>query len=131
MTTSFLIDSRTWLWMLDDSPRLGERTRAIVSQASISLLLSVASAWELSVKVGKGRLRGPLTTDAELRSALAVSGVTLLPIDLGDVVAVAALPPHHGDPFDRMIVAQARVRGIPVLSGDPSLARYDVEVISD
>lgn len=131
MTTSYLIDSHTWLWMLADSPRLGSRTRSIVGDPESTLYLSMASAWELAIKTGKGKLRGPVATSADLQRALALSGVTLLGITLGDVVAAGGLPAHHGDPFDRMIVAQARQREFPVLSADPWFDRYDVEVIAD
>ena len=129
--TSFLIDSHIWLWMLADDRRLRPRTRAIVADTDNVLLLSIASVWELAIKAGIGRLRGPLSTDREIRSGLAQSGVDLLGVELGDAAAVRALPPHHGDPFDRMIVVQAQRRGIPLITADARLGAYDVEVIAD
>lgn len=130
MTTSYLIDSHIWLWMLSDSPRLRPRMRAIIADTDNVLLLSMASIWELAIKAALGRLRAPLSTEGELLSALAHSGVSVLPIELNDALSVGALPLHHGDPFDRMIVAQAMERRIPVITSDPWISKYGVDSIT-
>ncbi len=125
---SFLVDTHVWLWMLVDDPRLGRRARELLTDAG-ELLLSAASVWEISIEVRSGRLTAPLTSAAEFRERMQETGVVLLPIDLESAASAGSLPPHHRDPFDRMLVAQARLRGIPLVSADERLAAYDVDLI--
>ena len=127
---SFLLDTHTWIWMLEGSPRLRPRTRDLILDEENELLLSVASLWEIAMKMRSGKLNLPLHTEAEVRAQLTATRVDTVPIELGDTVAAGALPPHHGDPFDRMIVAQAQRLGIPILTVDRRIVAYDVEVVS-
>ncbi|GAA3899289.1 type II toxin-antitoxin system VapC family toxin [Microbacterium invictum] len=129
--TSFLLDTHVWLWMLDDNPRLRGRIRAIVQDESSDLHLSAASLWEISIKMHQGRLRLAGSTEEHLRDRLRVTRVSAVPIDASDAFAAGALPHHHADPFDRMIVTHARALKVPLLTADPRLAAYDVETVMD
>lgn len=129
--STYLLDSHTWMWMLTDDRRLGHRTRRIVAAPESTLLLSFASVWELSIKVHSGKLDMPLRTRAQWDEQILMTAVSLTPVDYRHTIAAAALPRHHGDPFDRMLVAQAQDLGVPILTIDPKIARYDVDVIAD
>src|SRR5690554_4396945 len=117
--------------MLDDSFRLRGRAREIVEEPSHDLHLSTASIWEISIKAHSGRLRFPLRSEAQFQEQLRRTNVRLVEIEFAHTVAAGALPREHGDPFDRMIVAQARSLSIPIITVDAKLAAYDVEVIAD
>ncbi|MEN2737933.1 type II toxin-antitoxin system VapC family toxin [Microbacterium sp. X-17] len=128
--SGILLDTHVWVWMLEDSRRLRGRMRDIVEDPNQALFLSTVSVWELAIKAHNGRMNLPLRTPRDFAANLAVTDVTLVDVDLEDTCAAAALPRHHGDPFDRIIVAQARKLDVPVLTSDPWIAAYDVEVIS-
>lgn len=121
-----LIDTHTLLWMLQDSPELSENARAVATNLSNEILLSMASAWEIAIKhtLGKINLRSPFREFIE--GAVTHAGLTLLPITLEHVGRIADLPLHHRDPFDRLLVAQALAEGVPLLSRDELLDAYGV-----
>lgn len=123
-----LLDTHVWLWMLTDPARLGAALPA-VEDASNELLLSAASSWEISIKYALGRLPLPERPSAYVPQRIRTTGVTPLAVEHSHALAVADLPPHHRDPFDRLLVAQATVDGLPIISADDVMARYDVEVI--
>ena len=110
-------------------PNLSERCRGILLDGANDVVLSVASSYEIAYKAGQGRLALPDTPAEYIRSRLAANGFSSLPIELGHALRAASLPRIHGDPFDRMLVAQAQVEGIPILTADPVISRYDVETI--
>ena len=91
------------------------------------LYFSVASAWEIAIKVNAGRLVFPLE---ELHSTLAAQRLILLDITLPHAMAAAALPPHHNDPFDRMLIAQARMEALLLVTADGMIPTYDVKTLS-
>lgn len=128
--STFLLDTHVWIWMLEDSRHLRGRQRATIEDADNRLLLSVASLWEMSIKTQSGRLTSPLRTAAQFREQLDLTNVAVVPIEFEHAIAACALPPHHRDPFDRMIVAQAQSLGIPVLSEDAKLSLYDVDIVT-
>jgi PIN domain nuclease of toxin-antitoxin system len=109
--------------------RLSETAHNVISDPSNDILFSVASAWELTIKTALGRLQLLENLSDMLPLELADNKMRVLPILLPHVLAVLDLPNHHKDPFDRMLVAQARVEGVPIISADPGIARYDVERI--
>jgi PIN domain nuclease of toxin-antitoxin system len=90
---------------------------------------SVASVWEIAIKAGAGRMDLPDTVDRYIPDRLHHHAFDLLPIDLRHAFRAGTLPRIHGDPFDRMLVAQAQVEGLPILTADPAISRYDVETI--
>ncbi len=123
-----LLDTHTLVWLDSDPARLSQRVRAFLQEPSNIVLLSVVSIWEMVIKLslGKVQLSQPLQAIiAEQRA----NGVQVLPVELDDVLAVADLPAIHRDPFDRLLVAQANRQGAVLLSADPVVARYPVQVL--
>ncbi len=124
-----LVDTQCWLWMHSAPERLPASVRRVLASAASSLFLSSASIWEMAIKAGIGKLRLPLPLNEYVLTRLEQSRTDVLPIDHHHALRVAGLPPHHRDPFDRMLVAQAQVEDWPIVTTDPQLAAYDVEVI--
>ncbi len=121
-----LLDTHAFLWLAWDDPRVPARVRLAVADSGAEVWLSTASAWEVAVKHAQGRLPLPDAPDRfvpRLREAL---GVRPLPIDEESALAVGRLPSIHRDPFDRVIVAQAIVHGLVLVSSDEVLRRYPV-----
>lgn len=125
-----LIDSHVFLWWVLAAPRLTRAMRDVISDGANDILLSAASAYELAWKAADGRLTLPVAPDTYIADRLLANGFEALPVDLDHALAAAALPRIHRDPFDRLLVAQARREGIPILTADPVIARYDVETIA-
>lgn len=100
-----------------------------MTAAANELLLSAASAWEIAVKHSLGRLRLPMDPAEYVPNRLAATRTSPLAIQHSHALRVARLPLHHRDPFDRMLIAQAQVEGLPLLTADPQLAAYDVEIL--
>lgn len=121
----FLLDTHVWLWMLTQPERLGA-FRAVAEQADTELFLSAASTWELAIKVSIGRLDLPEPLATYVPSRMQSTQVTGLPIEHAHTLQVAALPPLHRDPFDRLLVAQAMVLGLPIVTADPAIVEYPV-----
>lgn len=126
-----LLDTHTWLWLLREPEKLSARASEAIGANDAALHLSVASLWEISIKVGLGRLTLSSPAHQFLPMAVGRSGVAALAITTGHATAVADLPRHHGDPFDRMLVVQAQVEGLTLVSADPVLRLYDVPVLWD
>jgi len=124
-----LIDTHVFLWAMLDGPRLSARARQVLVDESITLVLSVVSAWEIMLKVQAGKLRLPDSPGRYVEDRAGLFGMERLPIELRHVQQLEALPMHHKDPFDRLLVAQARVEGLAILTADPAFAGYDVEVV--
>ncbi len=124
-----LLDTHALLWFASDDARLGVRAREVMADPTTERLLSVASAWEMAIKVSISKLKieGPFADWIErLRAGAAAE---LLAIELSDVRRVRELPRHHRDPFDRMLVAQAIERSVAIVTVDAEIARYGVDVI--
>lgn len=120
-----LLDTQVWLWWVLDDPRLGVAARKLV--ASGAPVLSAVVFWEVAVKVSVDKL------DADLDALMAVAdrqGVARLGVTEAHVRALARLPLHHRDPFDRMLVAQARAEALPLVTADAQLTDYDVELVA-
>jgi PIN domain nuclease of toxin-antitoxin system len=105
--------------------RIGEEAFAALSSRDVRTVVSAVTIWEVAIKRSLGKLEGP----GGLLSQLEQSGVDLLPVTARHADRVAALPLHHRDPFDRLLVAQATVEGLTLVSGDDDIRRYDVEVV--
>ena len=125
-----LQDTHAFLWMHAEPERLSAPVRARLVDADQEIVLSVVVAWEIGIKVARNKLTIPEPVDDFITVRRHRSGMQLLPIDLAHVLDSGALPPHHADPFDRMLVAQARVENLTILTADPWIARYDVEILS-
>ncbi len=119
-----LIDTHVALWWQTDDRRLGREARRAIATADI-VWLSAASGWEASIKVARGRLR----LDENFRILVAADGFTELPVSLAHTERLMALPPHHADPFDRMLVAQALVERATIVTHDRAIEPYGAPVI--
>jgi PIN domain nuclease of toxin-antitoxin system len=118
-----LLDTHVFLWWLADSARLGADTRKLIAHAD-AVQISAASAWEVAIKMGLGRLR----LDDPIAALIERDGFEELPITIAHAAELLLLPHHHGDPFDRMLVAQARVEGLTLVSHDRQLKPYQVTI---
>lgn len=123
-----LLDTHTFLWAITEEPRLSRPARQIYT-AKNDLWLSVASVWEILIKVRAGKLVLPRPTGPYLVRQLAENRIELLPITLDHVLRIENLPVHHRDPFDRILIAQSLVQKLPLVTADPLFDRYSVEVI--
>jgi PIN domain nuclease of toxin-antitoxin system len=119
-----LVDTHAAIWWLAGDRRLGEAARAAIADAGVEAGVSVASIWEVSIKRSAGRLKGP-----DLAAALGAAGLPFLQIDERHAKVAGELPLVHRDPFDRMLVAQASVERLSIVTGDAQIAKYDVPVI--
>lgn len=124
-----LLDTQAWLWMLTAPERLSREGRDLIEADETQLLLSAASAWEITVKHAIGKLRLPEPPAQFVPSRLEATGVRPLAIEPVHVLHAAQLAPHHRDPFDRVIIAQARVERLPILTADPIFDLYPVDTI--
>ncbi len=124
-----LLDTHTFLWAINDPSKLSDRVRDMCMASSNELYLSAASAWEIAIKAKLGKLRLPDNPERYIPRQLATAQINVLPVQLAHALRTYHLPEHHRDPFDRLIVAQAQLEGIPILSADPQLSRYAVTVI--
>lgn len=123
---SLLLDTHAFLWWIGDDARLSDAARAAIADPDSLVYVSAASAWEISIKRGLGRID---LRDEEFFHGLRESGFTELAITAEHGLAAGALPPHHRDPFDRMLVAQARVEGLRLVTHDRAVETYAVETI--
>ena len=124
-----LIDSQSLIWYVDQDHLLGAAAHAAITDPANDLLLSAATVWEIGIKVGLGKLTLSLPYRQWMNQAIADLGLWLLPITVEYADVQAGLPRHHGDPFDRLLVAQAMVERVAVISSDPQLDAYGVSRI--
>jgi len=124
-----LLDTHAFLWWITDDASLSPRAREIIGDGNNVLFLSTASAWEIAIKVGLGRLTLPDRPERFIPEQLALNAIDSLPIQLSHALQVYDLPNHHRDPFDRMLVAQSQLEGLPLLSADPRLAQYAIDIL--
>jgi PIN domain nuclease of toxin-antitoxin system len=117
-----LLDTHALLWWLFDDPRLGTAAREAVADPLNVVYVSAVSVWEVAIKRAMGKLRAP----DDLAVQVDAAGFERLPIGFDHAERVGALPRHHRDPFDRLLVAQAQVEGATLVTGDRALAAYDV-----
>lgn len=125
-----LLDTQCWLWMAAFPEKLSPRTRELVEDERHELYLSAASAWEIAIKHSLGKLQLPESPERYVMNRCDRLRTEPLPIDHAHALRVATLPPHHRDPFDRLLVAQAQIEGLPILTSDQVFGRYDVDLLS-
>jgi len=120
----FVLDTHVLLWSLENDPMLSATARALLEDASHEPLLSLASLWEMAIKISIGKLERRHTITELVAQKLIPSGITLLPILPEHLDIVATLPFHHRDPFDRLMVAQCLSEGLPIVSRDGIFDSY-------
>ena len=121
-----LLDTHAFLWWVADDRRLSRKARAAIASRDSACFLSLASVWEMAIKVGLNRLELPSSVDRFVSEQMAANAIEPLPIDLGHSGDVARLPFHHRDPFDRLLAAQALGEELAIVSADPVFAKYGV-----
>ena len=124
-----LLDSHAFLWWVTADAALGRRARAAIADSRNECFLSHASIWEMAIKASLGKLRLPSSVERFVVEHCAANDFQLLSIALAHIALVESLPFHHRDPFDRVLVAQARHEGMALVSRDASLKAYGVSVI--
>jgi PIN domain nuclease of toxin-antitoxin system len=123
--TPLLIDSHALLWWRGEHRRLSARAHEAIEDPDVSLFFSAASIWEIAIKRAQGKLDVP----EDLLDTMEQRGFVELPMLSRHAIIAGALPPHHNDPFDRMIVAQAQSEGLTVVTRDERIRAYDVPVL--
>lgn len=127
--TRVLLDTQAFLLWISGSDRLTPRAAAVISDPATTVLVSAASAWEIAIKAAAGRLELEGPAETYVPDRIRAHGFEGLDIDIGHALRAGTLPRHHGDPFDRMLVAQGQLEDVPIVTGDPLFGRYDVETI--
>lgn len=125
---TYLLDTHVLLWLATAPERLGSALDRLEAPDA-ELMVSAASAWELAIKSTIGRIALPLPVTEWFGNQLRVMGLSHLPVTWQDAGEVATLPLHHRDPFDRILVAQARRHGLVLVTADDALTAYDVSVL--
>ncbi len=123
---SALLDTHTLLWLIDNSPKLSKAALDLISQPGIELFFSHAGAWEIAIKHGLGKLDLPLPPEAYLERHLTLNKIRYLPISIHAIFIAGTLPHHHGDPFDRLMIAQCLFADLPIISYDDTFDLYGV-----
>lgn len=121
-----LLDAHALLWWLGDDPTLSAGARASIAEPSNEIFVSAATVWEIAIKTALGKLEAP----GSVAAALDAAGFDELPVTAADAEAAGALPPHHRDPFDRMLVAQATRLDAVIVTRDGVFTAYGVRVLS-
>jgi PIN domain nuclease of toxin-antitoxin system len=124
--TQLLLDTHAFLWWMEGAGALSAAARAAIKDPATVVYLSAASAWEMSIKRAKGRLDSP----TEVVEAVTSNGFRELPVSILHAQGVAELPRHHNDPFGRILIAQARIEGLTIVTRDPAFEAYGVPLLA-
>ncbi len=124
-----LLDTHALLWFLFDDARLSERACEVIEDPKTEKLLSVASLWEIVIKMQLDKLHLGMSPETFFADFIRGRLLALIPIELPHLLAYHALPLVHRDPFDRLLIAQAQVLGVPIVTADGAFSGYDVETI--
>jgi len=124
-----LLDTHAFLWWVEGDRSLPARARAVIADPDTECLLSMASAWEIAIKVALGKLRLVVPARRYIVEHVAANGFRMLDIGIAHVGRIETLERHHGDPFDRLLVAQALEEAVPIVTADPVFRKYGVRRI--
>jgi PIN domain nuclease of toxin-antitoxin system len=124
----YLLDTHTIIWYIENNPNLSQKVKDIIENKPQPVIFSMASLWEMSIKIGLGKLNLS-STPIQIAKQLSNEGMILTTIKLKHVEAVKTLPHHHRDPFDRMLIAQSDVEKSTILTRDPAFDDYGVPVL--
>lgn len=127
---SILLDTNVFLWAAGFEGRLSESAKTLLDDPAQEIFFSAVSAWEIAIKWSKERITLPASPTEVVNRIVTTAGLSQLSISVKDASAVADLPTHHKDPFDRLLVAQARNNRLKLMTANPILERYDVDVIA-
>jgi PIN domain nuclease of toxin-antitoxin system len=129
MRGRYLLDTHVWLWFCLRPERLSVSVSTILVDADNDILFSSVSAWEIAIKQGLGKLTLPGPAASYVPDRLQKTQLSVLPIQLSHALAVSGLPQHHNDPFDRLLIAQASVERVPVITADRKFSNYDIDIV--
>ena len=121
-----LLDTQLFLWMVSDAPGLSPKARKVLRDDSNDLYLSLASVWEMAIKISLGKLKLTDPVESFIPDQLQANKIRLLEIGFRHVAGVVKLPFHHRDPFDRLLISQAQAEDLPILSADKAFDLYGV-----
>ena len=124
-----LLDTHTFLWWNMDDAQLSKLAREIIADGHNEIYFSAASSWEIAIKTAKGRLTLPEEPGVYISKRLKLHHFQPMPIQISHTVQVFQLPHHHADPFDRLLIAQAQLENLTLLTIDPEIKKYQVETI--
>lgn len=127
--SAVLLDTHAFIWWATNAPGLSARAREMLAGGDTQILLSSVVPWEMAIKVGLGRLKLHGSLSRIVREQIARHGMTELPVRTEHALAVEVLPSHHSDPFDRLLIAQSMIERVAIVTADPLIARYGVDVI--
>ena len=123
-----LLDTHAFLWALAGDAKMSRHARDVFAE-STDLLLSIASLWEILIKVQSGKLNFPRPAGPYVLSRLVENRIKRLPISIDHLLTLERLPMHHRDPFDRMLIAQSMEEDCPIITADPMFKQYPIQVI--
>ena len=126
---NLLLDTHTFLWIVGDPQSLSPAAREACQDRRHTLALSLASVWEMQIKAQLGKLTLPCPLPDLVEEQQQINGIQVLPVALSHIYALQSLPPHHRDPFDRLIIAQATVVGLTIVSADHAFRSYAVPLL--
>ena len=125
----FLLDTHTFIWFVTDSPRLSDRVKQLIEDDYNEKLLSPASIWEMAIKHSVGKLNFGTPFPQFIERQIGLNSMDLLPIEISHINVVSTLDLHHRDPFDRLLISQALVENMPILSVDEAFDAYPIRRI--
>lgn len=126
---TYLLDTGVWLWSVGEPSRISRKARDVIADVSQVVFLSAVTSWEVATKAASGKLRLPEPPDLYVPRRMAVQGLRPLVVSHAHALAVFALPAHHRDPFDRLLIAQARVEGMTLITANWIFDRYPVQLL--
>jgi len=129
VTHSYLVDTHIFLWASLSSEKLSARAKKVMADNQSTLHISVASLWEISIKKGLGKIRLPVSLREFVDRSVAELGLSILNTTMSHVLEVEHLPRHHGDPFDRLLIAQSKLENYALISSDKQFDAYGVKRI--
>jgi PIN domain nuclease of toxin-antitoxin system len=124
-----LVDTHSFIWALLHDRRLSARAKSILRDGENALAFSLVSLWEIAVKMKIGKLNSLGSSVSYIRDEMDAYGMELLPIRYEHILQLEMLPPHHSDPFDRLLIAQAIAESLPILTDDAKMREYPVKVL--
>jgi PIN domain nuclease of toxin-antitoxin system len=126
---NILLDTHAFLWFIDDNPRLSESARVLIESEEAQPFVSMASLWEIAIKISLGKLQLTEPYESFFPKQLALNGIGILNLSVEHTAAIAALPFHHRDPFDRLLAVQSKTENMTLVSADPTFDAYGVKRI--
>lgn len=124
-----LLDTHVFLWWILEDRRLSQSAESLIRDTGNDLILSAVSGWEIAIKTSLGRLSLPADPSTFIPDQIRLNDLSTMDVRMHHTLAVHNLPPHHADPFDRLLVAQSVTERVPLLTRDAAFAQYDIETI--